>query len=188
MKASTQTVQVPTKSIKDVVTQLQAAAKTSPVFNAVCYIFAIRERARQQVMVNTLQARMAKEGFNYNLDELMGVLKTLAGLGLGRLHHDSKGKILGLKEIKHTLQSIGLAAISKSDSIQNFRPSTSFAKLPVAEASTAKVQAVVAAPLRRPLPVVMTVTIDGKPVVFEAPHGISPEDLASLLSRLYSSK
>src|SRR4051812_6596149 len=129
----TQTNQSP----RSVVTQIRKEAAQKPAFNALCQIFAKRQRARSQVTMHNLTAIMKREGFSYSRDELAQALKFLAHIGLGRAEFNRNNKFKALKDIKVTLQSIGLAATAKVDALNKWHTHTKFAKLP-AETKPAK--------------------------------------------------
>lgn len=99
----------------DTVSKLKSEAKKNPVFNAVAYSFAMRERSRRQVTVNNLALIMKREGFNYSRKELQEVLKFLGSLQLGKLEKTPRGNVRVLKGIPVTLQSIGLSALGKEN-------------------------------------------------------------------------
>lgn len=185
--------EVPRSSAKQVVELLRIEASNNACFKDVCHIFALRERARQQVTIASLTITMAKEGFKYSRDELAQVLKILAGLHIGYLDYDMKGRLRALKGIKVTLQSIGLAAISKKDGLDRYSLSPMFGKLPlppedvVSKAVSVKKELEKETPKRqeRSYPASLVVTFETETVTFTIPAGITSKQLASMLSELY---
>lgn len=123
--------QVEVKSPKDTVLALRERATKSPVFSALAHTFAMRERTRQQIVLTTLFNTMVKEGFNFKKSEYAKELEFLAFLGIGKIDRDGKERTRALKGIKVTLQSVGMAAISKQDTLAKAHFSATFAKLPV---------------------------------------------------------
>lgn len=113
-----------------VIDKLRTRASTDAVFHAVAEVFAMRERTRQQVTLQSLMATMLKEGYKFNKEQYTSVLAFMATLGLGTLERDNKGRIRALKGISITLQSIGLAAVSKKDNLAKNNIGTPFVKLP----------------------------------------------------------
>ncbi len=98
---------------RKVIETLRIMASKSKVANDVFHDFAARERARNQLTVDTLYYRMKAGGFNHSKDECRDVIKGLGTLGIGMLQMNSRGHITALVNIKHTLQSIGKAAIAE---------------------------------------------------------------------------
>lgn len=186
----------------DMVNAIRTEAIANPCLNAVCHIFAIRERARQQVTLSTLMLTTKAEGYNFSKEDHEAVLTFLAKLGLGKLETDGKGRIVALKGISVTLQSIGLAGISKMDTLNRFEPQHTFKPL-TSEMQKAQPIAAQAVPLKTkaPTPVeapktkaeelfkaALTLSIGGKPVEFELPKVETPEQLGQLLVGLFSKK
>lgn len=114
-----------------VVIWLRERAEKSQVFNAMAHVFALRERTRQQITLTNLYQVMLKEGFKYSKSEYGEELQYMASLGIGKLEHDSKGRLRALKGIRVTLQSIGLAAAAKKDSLDRATLIPIFTELPV---------------------------------------------------------
>lgn len=196
--------QLPKMTQEVIVSALRKEAITNPVFNAVAHVFALRERARQQVTMAALRLRMGQEGFNHTKEDYSKVLKFLASLGFGTLEHDRSNNITALKNIRMTLQSIGLAAVgTKNEKLEAFNPQFDYQKLtlpkatvlpqqPTAKTPPPQVQDVKPAhkdtnikPISDFLASVV-VEINGKPVVFPLPKGFTPKDLGDLLATCYS--
>ncbi len=116
-------------TIENLVLGLKEKAAKDKVFNDICTVFATRERARYDVTVNGLTQRMKKDGFAYSPSELSPALRYLASLGLGQLK-TSGGKVVGLSEVKTTLQSIGSVALGQTNSLVKFHKRHQFHKLP----------------------------------------------------------
>lgn len=198
---------LPTPSL-DIIAALREQAKENQAFNAMCHIFALRERTRQQITLNNLALSMSKEGFIFTKDQYARCLIFFASLGIGKLDYDINGNLRALKNIKLTLQSIGLAAVSKKENLDNFKPQAKFTKLPVPSVVLKQkktTEVVPSSPPSSPLPLLssnttttvatqptyeasVTVLIDGKPIVFPLPDKISPKELGEILSQTRTKK
>lgn len=184
----------------DVINRLKQEAASNPAFNAVCHVFALRERARHQVTVQALDYRMRKEGFNFDKSQYANILKILGELGIGRVDHDRNGNVTALRDVKTTLQSIGKSAVSgQVTKLQNYNRRHTFSELAaVAEKLTGKKMAkrlsLPVAPIsddtrttapKVEYPVSLTVVIGGKPVNFRVPTNLSAEEIAALVIRFH---
>lgn len=177
-------------SSNELIDRLKDEAIRNKTFNAVAHIFAIRERARQQVSVVALAAAMKKQGFEFSRNEYEHVLKFMGSLGLGTLDKDSRGRVRALKGIKLTLQSIGLAAVGEKKELTKYSPAAKFSKIPGVP------QTILDKPPTTPKPtasksvckVTFTVTVDDKTVVFDIPEGVPKEDLGQFIASLYPRK
>lgn len=197
-----QTEQMKTNNI---VEQLRNEVKTNKCLDAVCHVFAIRERARQQVTLTSLRQTMTREGYSFSFDEYEGVLKFLAKIGIGKLQKDSKGHIQALIDIKLTLQSLGLVAIDKDNQqVKKFVSRNQYHDVPTLKSSKREV------PMIPPTPppdahnhqppqvfgltpelvtsVALTATINGIPAVFVIAEKMEPASLGQLLTRVYSKR
>lgn len=173
-------------SSSQIVDSLRAEASRNPAFNAVAHVFALRERTRGQVTVKALAWTMKKEGFTFPIEAYENIIRVLASLRLGTLDTTTKGKVRGLKNVTVTLQSIGLAAVSRSASLSKFKIKTAFTSLPATST-----------PVVAPTPVKMPeatykasikVTFDGEDIVFDLPDGIGAKELGLFLSKHYRQK
>lgn len=124
----------------NIATELKKEADKNKVFNDVCAVFALRERARSQVTVNALKAAMEKNGFTYAKDDYKDVIARLARLGVGKLNKDSKGRVRGLTDVKYTLQSIGLTAVGEKLNLAPFNARNKFTKLPDIQESPTEIR------------------------------------------------
>lgn len=113
----------------DLVAKLKQEADSNAAFKAVCTVFAVRERARQQVTVNSLARVMNREGFEFTKDDYKTVLARLAEFGVGRLDRAPNGRLRALKGINVKLQSIGKAAVD-GGALTPFKPQVRFKELP----------------------------------------------------------
>lgn len=172
---------------KEIVNRLKIKAGHDAAFNAMCYVFAMRERTRSQISLNSLCFTMAREKFNFTKAQYAKGLEFMALLGLGKLMYDNKDRLLMLKDIKVTLQSIGQAALDKKPSLERFHKMPEFVDLPVvkpqAETPVAKPQ-VKEAVLISEEPY-LDVKLSGQSYRFKLPKNISERDILDMLSTLY---
>lgn len=180
----------PVKSnMYNMVENLRKEAKNNPVFHTICKLFAARERARQQVTLSNLRLTTAKEGFNFTKQQHEQVLKFLASVGVGKLDIDTKGELRALKDIRFTLQSIGAAAIAKSEGLDKFKMQAQFNSLPTKDTQEKK-YSTARAPLKADVSgryaAALVVRIDGQSVQFELPKGVTTKELGEILSTLYA--
>lgn len=124
---------------KELIQTLAAETSKDPTLNAVLHMFAARDRARAQVTLQALAARMKEEGFSYEDAEYIRVLRLLAKLGVGRLETDSSGRVKALKDVKVTLQSIGLAGLGQLSRIEHLNKRNRFQKVGVNRPTIVKV-------------------------------------------------
>lgn len=181
----------------DRIEKLKQAAKINPVANAVFHVFASRERARNQVTVASLAKRMAAEGFNYPAAEYPPVLELLASLGFGHLVKNKAGQAVALKDVKVTLQSIGLAACGQAPKLQGFQPRRRFGKLRSVPRPAAQPRVLPVKEAARPItvirrrtgnpPLVLTFVVPetGKAINISIPDDWGKEDVAELVGKLH---
>ncbi len=124
------------KAPTQIATELKKEAEKNKAFEDVCTVFAMRERARSQVTINSLKAAMDKEGYKHDKDAYKDVISRLARLGVGKLHKDTKGRVRALTDVKYTLQSVGLSAVGEKLNVSPFRKSNRFSALPTKKAVT----------------------------------------------------
>jgi len=111
----------PYRNNTQIVEALRAECARNPILSAVCHVFAIRERARQQVTIGSLVLRMAQEGYKYTKGDYQNVLRFFANLGIGTLEFNPNNKeVRALKNIRLTLQSIGRAAVTTDNVLEKF--------------------------------------------------------------------
>lgn len=120
---------------KQLIETLKNETAKDPALSAVLHVFASRERARDQVTVSALAQRMTKEGFTYDNAEYVRILRLLAQLGVGRLDTSGTGKVRALKDVKITLQSLGMAGVGNSTSIEKLARRNRFQRIPIIQAA-----------------------------------------------------
>lgn len=166
------------KNPKEISLRLREEANKNKVFHSICGIFALRERTRRQISIVNLIMVTRKEGFEFTRVQLEDVLKFLASLGIGRLDYAKKNRLRALKDIRVTLQSIGLAALAKQETLTKFNIPTEFMSLekPVIESKGIKEET---------MKVTLLVELNpGHQVAFELPYSVSSRDVILLLSNL----
>lgn len=169
---------------QSLIESLKKEASKNEAANHVFSVWASRKRARSSVTVAALTARMVKEGFTHTPDQYESILKFLASTGLGTLETTPKGRVKGLKGIKMTLQSIGMAAVGKAPKLASLKQRNRFTTLPVVvEAEVAKKAAQPASGAVAGFPVAITVVINGKPVNFRIPKELDEREIADLVVR-----
>lgn len=153
---------------------LKNEAKQSQAFNAVCHVFALRKRTRFTLAINSLTQKMKNEGFNYTRKEYENVFKSLHSAGIGEIVKNQSGRIVGMKNIKNTLQSIGKAACGEE---------TTFIASP-----TKPVKAI---PIASPMierrvndELSLIVRLDGRPITLGLPKDLDARDLSKLILKL----
>lgn len=182
---------------KQMIETFRTQAANDKVFDNTMHMFASRERTRYMIMVTALEQRMKAAGFEHTRDEYVKVIKFLGEHGVGKLVHDSRGRILGLKEITVRLQSIGVAVLHEAGKVEPFRPRTKYysvkkqpkridLKLPSEEVKVTDVGWV--RPLKTVIssPMVLTFLINGKPVNVSIPEELETTDITDLVRRLQS--
>lgn len=113
----------------EVIQLLRNEVKINPAVDAVMHLWASRDRARVQVTVAALEYAMKREGFKYDRQDYTNLLGFLAKLELGILETDSRGRIVALKKVHTTLQSIGKAAVQEGATLETFKRRNRYSKL-----------------------------------------------------------
>lgn len=167
-------------NMQETIVALKREAAVNPCANAVFHVFALRQRARQQVTIVALTAKMEDEGFKFKVNQYQDLLKFLANLDLGTLAMDSKGRIRALTQVKITLQSIGEAAIGTKTKFDSFKQRAKFRVLPARGRIAVKKQPPAGATAGVQLSV--TAVINGKAVTMWLPKELSSSEIATLLS------
>lgn len=176
---------------------LQKQSVEHRVVNDVLHVFAVRKRARSMITIRGLAARMKAEGFEeHSDDDYRKVLKLLAEAGFGKLEMDTKGRVVALKDIRVTLQSIGKAVLNEEVKLKGFTPRTKYEKvptdsanppvLPQTPASQKKQEITEARNGSRTISMPLNISFDmgaGKPVVITLPKGLSQDEIALLISQ-----
>lgn len=180
------------------VSLLREAVARNPVFSAVMHKFALRERARAQVTLHSLVQTMHNEGFEHSRQEYVEVLKLLGKLSFGRMEYDAKKRLIALKDIKVSLQSIGMAAVSKSNKLSKVRFQNRFKKLNSATAEvlqeTPKETPIMPPVMRDDVkavniryPAKLTVQFSKDEIeTFDLPGGLSPKEVGLMLQSAYA--
>lgn len=166
-------------SNQEIVGSLKKYAAENAVANDVFCAWAMRQRARNQVTMAALYQKMKINGFNHKYEEYEGLLKFLGALGLGRLELDKRGKVIALKEVKMTLQSIGEAACGGKEKLKGFKPRNKFSRL------ISKPKTLVTTSVQQPKTferdIEIVVTLEGKPIRINMPKSLSAEQIAGII-------
>lgn len=187
MTASSADKQVPPNPAATI-EALRKEAKNNVVFNAICHLFAMRERGRQQVTVPHLRLTLSHNGFHFTRAQVESSLQLLARLGIGRLSLD-RGNILALSDIKVTLQSIGAVALGSQDSLEKLASKIPQLKLADQLAKREAVKPIPATQDKQPSEVpktTLTFNVGGRPITLAVPTEISPTQLHSIIEAFYS--
>lgn len=108
---------------------LKAMAQKNKAANDMFHDFALRERARGQVVVRSFNNRMKAQGFTHAPQEYGDVLKAMAECGFGDIKYNRVGNVIGLFGIKTTLSSIGQAIVGKRGVLTNYAPRNRYSPL-----------------------------------------------------------
>lgn len=165
---------------------LKKEVESNPAANAVFHVFALRRRTRAQITMHGLSQRMKLEGFEYRSDQYAHVLKLLAKLGLGKLEVDSKGRVRALKEVKATLQSIGVVACGDKSTVKVYNKRNKFMKVysnpapetPKQQENSPKPELV---PDSSNNVIILSVPIKHKYIDISVPKDLNAEEIAALI-------
>lgn len=170
-----------------VIEVLKQECERNKIFNAVMHVCALRKRARSSITVTGLAIRMRKEGFNYVPSDYSATLKILASVGLGTAKANSRGKVVALTNINVSLQSIGRAALGKSNSFIPYMdsPQPTYSNLvPLSSKPVVEAPKKPQAEPKTQTDLALVVRINGKPVNINIPPSYSTSEVAFLISRL----
>lgn len=88
---------------------LKAGIKENKALEAICFMFALRERSRSTIKVPSLMQKMRREGFMFSREDYDRAVKVLVQAGVGQPILNRRGRLVGLGNIKMSLQDIGKA-------------------------------------------------------------------------------
>lgn len=148
--------------------QLRELYKSSQVAAAVLDSFSKRERDRDNIKLRALIRRMQKDGYEYVSDEYADVLEKLAKLELGTLEKNSRGRVVGLKNIVTPLQSIGESAQGSEIYLTPWQ----------------KPKRVLKVGKKESMPLVLTFVLSGKTINISIPRDLEPDAVSRLISSL----
>lgn len=166
---------------ENIVSELRKLAESNKVAEVVFHVFALRDRTRSVLTVGGLRQRMAKNGFFYADKEYVKLFEQLAKLELGTLMLGSKGKIVGLKNIKIKLQSIGEVACNKGEALESFNERTKYNRFNIPAAPN--VPKVVNKPFKQH-GLTLILELNGAKVQLTIPENTSKDSVAELVKRL----
>jgi hypothetical protein len=157
---------------------LKKEQNSNSVSDAVFTMFTERKRPRQTLTLLGIEHRMKLEkGVNFPKEDYIPAIKALAEAGFGELDKDPKGQIVGLKNIKTKLKSIGMVLAGQSKEFETFKARPKFVEF--------KVKGVVPKPkaIAKPFNLSIQVSVNGKIVHIPVPKELSTQDVAELISR-----
>lgn len=160
---------------------LRKEAAGNKAANALFHAFAVRQRARFRINMNTLVVKMKHEGYEYSSSDYAPVLKLMADLGFGSLDIDSKGRIKGLKDIKTTLQSIGKAACGEMGYLSPSKHRNRFLKIGTVQREAPKPTAI-----KSLEEINISMSVGGKQVKVSMPGDLDPLEIARIIEGIQS--
>lgn len=158
---------------------LKNEAKQSQAFNAVCHVFALRRRTRFTLSINSLTQKMKNEGFDFSRKEYENVFKALHNAGLGELVKNKNGRLVGMKNIKNTLQSIGKAACGEQTTFITAQKPVK--AIPI-DLPSIHPKTIIERRVNHDLGLI--VHVDGKPITLQLPKDLDVKDLSKLILKL----
>ncbi len=161
--------------------KLKTEVASNPVSAAVFHFLAQRERTRDSILTGNLYKEMCKAGFKYPKSEYAKTLRFLSTIGVGTLKVSTRGNVIGLYDIKLTLQSLGRAAIEGSPSLNPFHGRKKFTVLrPVVlpPAAPRVVDDVV-----KDISIDIVVHINEKVLQIQVPENFKKEDISLLIEK-----
>lgn len=164
----------------EVIQKLKQIGTENPAAHAMFSVWAKRQRARHQVTMQSLLARMALEGYKYEPKDYATVLEILADLGFGTLERGKQGDVVALWGIRTTLQSIGKAAVGESVNFKTFKQRQKYIPL-------THVKKQVITPTKQVISrqsMSLTIYINDKPVSIPVPRNLEPSEVADLVLNL----
>lgn len=173
---------------QEMINVLRSEAKSNPASNAAFCMLALRKRTRNTIGLSSLARRMKQEGFSYTRNDFIPMLKTIANLGLGQLDKTVRGRLKGIKNLKITMQSIGAAACGQQISLKSHSTRNKYDSLPIEPFPPVVVPKpevlVNAQQVELPKEMNLRFFINGKPLQVLIPKGLTPAEIASLISKL----
>lgn len=171
---------------QNVIETLRTQATSDPVTNAVLHMWALRKRTRNEVTINGLASKMKKEGFHHSRDQYVPLLRLMSTLGLGKLQTNHRGRVVALKQVETTLQSLGRAVLDgKQPSVlRHTRKKNRFA--PIALHSEAKPPVTVSsapAAVKQRQPISITVEMGEKIMTFPIDAKVSEEEAGYMVGK-----
>ena len=171
------------KTSNQIADALKKAASTNKDIYNVCLVFAMRERTRFEVNVQSLRATMSLEGYEMTVKQIEDVLIFFASLGIGKLNYDQKKRLKGLTEVRWTLQSIGQVSLGNVAGIKRSVQQRKFDKLPT-ESATEQVPVIRSNPPKHQ--VSLLAKINGNELNF--PLELTSEALLELMAKINANK
>lgn len=164
---------------KILIEALKREAEISRVAREVLTVFAHRKRDRSIITVKALRQYMLQQGFKNEPDDYANFITFLARQGVGQMMKSSKGKVLGIKNITVSLHSLGNVAMNGTPELKNFSSKPHYHRLEL-PLEIEKPKVIETKPI-----IYLTVEISpGKRVEIPFPKGLTPDEIAGIISRL----
>ncbi len=158
---------------------LKKDARENEALNAMCHVFAVRKRSRSTIKIPSLMQKMRKEGFNYDRDSYEKALVSLDKAKVGELVLNKNKRISGLKNIRHTLQSLGQAVCEDKSLDVKIQKQDKVHQLPVSYVAPVEES-------KSTEEIGLLLHIDGKTITLDLPRGLSGRDIGTIIDRLRS--
>lgn len=178
----------------ELIRKLQESTK-NPMMKAIFEGFAVRLRTRAQITVTSLTQKMQNEGFKeFVRQDAVNVIKLLGALKLGEIQMTNRGKVKALKNVRVTLQSIGLAALGNVNELKRAEFATKFIALPKPAPAIEKAHAKAKGPklpmdqLDKKYDAELVVHFEDEIVTFKLIKGITSQQIGSFMARYYNNK
>lgn len=165
-----------------IISVLREIAGKSKLASAVFYLFALRERARSRLTVRNLMLRMKAEGFKFDKSDYHQFFNLLADLQIGHIERGQRGQLKALRDINFTLQSVGKAAVGKTDHLTTFR-SRGNTKARVVKPQQAFRPGLTVKPVTK-TDIKIMVTVNDRPWYLDVPKDYTEQDIAKIISML----
>lgn len=175
-------------TIKEMIDQLVTEANTNKASDAAFHVMAFKRSARNGVFqLSAFTRKMKKEGFNYSNTDYVPLLKLLAQLGMGQLNKSTSGKVIGLKNMTYTMSSIGMAAAGKAPTLEPYKARNKYTPLvpPLGTKADRRKKSTELLPeTLKQTDINLELIIHGKAVKLILPKGMTPMEIATLISKV----
>lgn len=165
----------------EIVSKLRERTKTNKAFDVIMHVFGLRERARSILTIDGLAQRMKANNFNFDYKDYVATFQFLAELGLGQLVTNSKGKVIALKGIKVSLQSMGKAACGQNIPLDNFTKRNIYENI-IPAAPVSKPEVLQKAEEDQQMSI--TIQVRDIPIMLKIPSRTSTHDLAVMIDTI----
>ncbi len=169
----------------EAIERVRKEASQNPAVNAVMHVWAMRQRARSQITVKAVAKTMKRERFDFKTEDYERIMQLLAVNGFGHLQRNPKGRVTGLKDIKVTLQSLGLAACGQGAVLRIVHKRPKFVRMHQTKPAQPPIPTIrtPAKPKVEYKPMILTVSLGGRTLDIPLPADITDEELSVLVRR-----